>query len=75
MKDWKPHHALWLLLQPVQEMDCLQNIYTPYGKVHLLCEPGHVIPCVHNLMEERFHLIKSEFPAGNMLRRELVNIY
>ena len=25
MKDWQPHHALWLLLQPVQEMNCLHN--------------------------------------------------
>jgi hypothetical protein len=54
------------------------RIYIPYGKVHLFCEPGYVIPCVHNIMEEKFHLIKSEFPAciaGNMLRIKLVNIY
>jgi len=25
MKDWQPHHALWLLLQPVQEMNSLHN--------------------------------------------------
>jgi len=27
MKDWQPHHALWLLLQPVEKVDCLQNTH------------------------------------------------